>query len=98
MRLRHQHTPEPQGIDDWTGFKVPLSRLRKEWDHLLTTDPDVRNPQDFVRGVPDNIALPYARPETPDIFVALNIDTEQGIPIFTESGDAVLDQGVLPVL
>lgn len=30
---------------------------------------DRRNPQDFVKGVPDKQALPFSRPEAPDNFI-----------------------------
>lgn len=96
--VSRRHTPgvgQPVAIDDWTGFKVPLSSLRKEWDNLLTVDPDIRNPQDFVRGVRDNQALPYSRPEAPDRFVAETIDLQNGDPIDTQDGQNILDQGVI---
>lgn len=66
---RNGYSPEPQGIDDYTGFKVPLRSLRKDWQGFFTVNPDIRNQQDFVRGVPDKQALPYSRPETPDNFL-----------------------------
>lgn len=81
---------EPVAIDDYTGFKVPLSALKKDWTGLLTTDPDIRNPQDFVRGVPDNQALPYARPEVPDVFLAEPLITEDDIFIEAEQGGEIL--------
>ncbi len=82
--------PVPVGIDDYTGFKVPLSSLRKDWAGLMTVDPDVRNFQDFVRGVKDRQNLPYARPEAPDIFVALPLLWENGVIMTTQSGSGVL--------
>lgn len=63
------YTPGPNAIDDMTGFKVKLADLRKQWDGAMTTRPDRRNPQDFVRGVSDKQALPFARPESPDVFI-----------------------------
>lgn len=89
--------PEPQAIDDYTGFKVPLSSLRKDWQGLLTTRPDVRNPQDFLRGIKDNMALPYSRPEVANQFVAGPIIWENGDYMMTQSdGDVFLTQGVDP--
>ncbi len=82
--------PVPQSIDDYTGFKVPLSSLRKDWQGLLTQVPDIRNPQDFVRGVKDNQALPYSRPEAPNEFVSG--------PILWESGDFMMAQNDTDVL
>jgi len=100
-RRRHGYgAPVPQAIDPASGFKVPLSNLVKQWDGEMIDRRfvDRRNPQDFVRGVPDNIALPYARPEAPDVFIAFNIDLEDGTPVFTESGSAALTEGVVPEL
>ncbi len=31
---------------------------------------EIRNPQDFLRGVPDNQSPPWTRPRPPPIFVA----------------------------
>lgn len=76
----------PIGIDDWSGFKVRLSDLKKEWDNLYTVDPDIRNPQDFVRGVKDDMSLPFSRPEAPDVFVSGPILMENGNPIYMEDG------------
>lgn len=57
-------------IDDRTGFKVWASDTRREWDNLICVDPDKRNPQDFVRGVPDPQVVPNPRPEPPDVFLS----------------------------
>lgn len=56
----------PQAICEASGFKVPLSNLVKQWDGAMVDRRfvDRRNPQDFVRGVPDVQALPFSRPET----------------------------------
>lgn len=94
-RNGRQDTGSPAvGIDDWTGFKVPLFSLRKEWDNLYTQDPDRRNEQDFVRGVPDRQNLPFSRPEAPDRFVAQTIDLQSGDAIDTQDGQDLYDQGV----
>lgn len=63
------YSPGPNAIDDATGFKVKLADLRKQWDGAMVVNPDRRNPQDFVRGVPDRSNLPFSRPESPDVFV-----------------------------
>lgn len=86
--------PEPQAIDDYSGFKVPLSSLRKDWQGLYSVGPDIRNPQDFVRGVKDNMALPFARPETPDQFVAGPIYWEEGQVMMGQDGQAIWTEGV----
>lgn len=89
--------PEPQAIDDYSGFKVPLSRLKKDWQGLLTQSPDKRNPQDFLRGIKDNMALPYSRPEVADQFVAGPIIWENDNYMTAQNGIGVLlTQGVDP--
>lgn len=69
--MRPRGTPEPQAICDASGFKVPLKHLVKQWDGAMVDRRfvDKRNPQDFVRGVPDRQDLPFARPEAPDVFI-----------------------------
>lgn len=72
MRLpSHFGTPGPIAICDASGFKVKLSALVKQWDGAMVDKRfvDRRNPQDFVKGVPDRQDLPYARPEGPDVFI-----------------------------
>ena len=65
--------PEQQGICDASGFKYPMSELRRQWDGALVhwRFLDKRNPQDFVRGVPDQRVPQRARPEPPDTFLAI---------------------------
>jgi len=57
-------------IDDRTGFMVFASDCSMEWDNLFCVDPDIRNPQDFVRGVPDPQIVSPVRPEQPDVFLS----------------------------
>lgn len=90
--------PRPQGIDDWSGFKVPLDDLQLEWDKLRTVAPDIRNPQDFVKGVKDDQSLPFARPEAPDVFLAENVYLENGLPLMTEDGQPVFTEGEVVTL
>lgn len=88
--------PTPQAIDDYSGFKVPLSELKKDWQGLLTVAPDIRNPQDFVRGIKDVQALPYSRPEPPNTFLAAPITWESGAFMTTELGGVIYDEGTQP--
>lgn len=88
--------PVPQGIDSWTGFKVDLFSMKKQWDGNYTVDPDIRNPQDFLRGVKDNMTLPYARPEAPNTFVAGPIAWQDGSVMTSQTGDVLLTEGVNP--
>ncbi len=87
--------PRPQGIDSWSGFKVDLEDFKKQWDGNLTVRPDVRNPQDFVRGIKDDQSLPYSRPESPNVFIAQAICWESGAIMTTEQGAAILTEGVV---
>lgn len=70
------YSPGPNAICDWTGFKVKLRDLVRQWDGAMVKydQCDKRNPQDFVRGVPDKMALPYSRPEGPDVFIEPGIN------------------------
>ncbi len=87
---------EPQAIDPASGFKVPLSRLVRQWDGEMVFDRfvDRRNPQDFLRGRADKMNLPFARPEAPDVFYALNIVWEDQRPMTSEVGNALVTEGV----
>jgi hypothetical protein len=64
----------PVGICDATGFKYPLSELVRQWDGAMVhwRFVDKRNPQDFVRGRAERIAVPNARPEPADYFLTTN--------------------------
>lgn len=90
--------PVPQAIDPASGFKVPLSDLVRQWDGEMVAKAfvDKRNPQDFVRGVKDVQALPYARPESPDSFVSGPIVWENGALMFTQNGNILITEGIDP--
>ena len=53
------------------GFKFKASELRRRWDGLMVCSEDweIRQPQDFVRGVRDQRPLPFTSPEDTDTFV-----------------------------
>ena len=51
-------------IDDVTGLQHKASELSRQWDNLMVKDPEERHPQDFLRGKPDRIAVPWARPDS----------------------------------
>ena len=61
-------------ICDVCGRKFKEDRLRMRWDGLMTCpgDWEVRQPQDFVRGVADIQAPPYVRPEQANDFIPIN--------------------------
>ena len=58
-------------ICDACGRKFKESELRKRWDGLMVCrgDWEVRQPQDFVRGVADIQAPPFVRPEQQNSFL-----------------------------
>lgn len=61
-------------ICDVCGRKFKEDRLRMRWDGLMTCEGDweVRQPQDFVRGVADIQAPPFVRPEQQNSFLPYN--------------------------
>lgn len=77
-------------IDDWTGFYSWSDRGKLEWDGLRTDDPDKRNPQDFVGGVPDLQTVPWTRPEPPDAWLTFCLFTSLGVPLLTSTGSPLL--------
>lgn len=58
-------------ICDRCGFKFKASELRKTWQGFMVCrkDWEERQPQDFVKGVPDIQTPPWTRPPAGDIFV-----------------------------
>lgn len=68
-------------ICDRTGFKVPASETRKEWNglrvHKSVWEP--RHPQDFVRGKADRQQVPDPRPEGEDTFLSTNEVTRDSL-------------------
>ena len=64
-------------ICDVCGREYKSTDLRKRWDNLWVCfqDYEERQPQDFVRGVADTQAVPWARPEGADTFVPINYTT-----------------------
>ena len=61
-------------ICDICGEKRKAHELRKTWDGFMACRDGCwyeRNPQDFVKGVPDRQAVPWSRPEPTDSFVTV---------------------------
>jgi len=63
---------------DRCGFRFWASQLRKEWDGVMVCSRcwEPRNAQELVRPIKDDSAVPWSRPETPDVFVptSANVD------------------------
>lgn len=62
---------EWNAICDVCAQKYKSGEMKKRWDGLMVcpNDWEPRHPQDFLRAVPDRQAVPWSRPETPDVFV-----------------------------
>lgn len=58
-------------ICDVCGMKYHSGDLKERWDGLMCCRQDwnPRQPQDFVRGIPDPQAIPWSRPDTAPQFV-----------------------------
>jgi hypothetical protein len=58
-------------ICDVCGMKYHSNDLKERWDGLMCCRQDwnPRQPQDFVRGIPDPQAIPWSRPDVPPNFV-----------------------------
>lgn len=63
-------------ICDVCAQKYKAGEMRKRWDGLMVcpNDWEPRHPQDFLRAVPDRQAVPWNRPQTPDVFVPFDWD------------------------
>ena len=59
---------------DVCGRKYKASQLEQRWDSLMCCPDDweIRQPQDFVRGVADIQAPPWLRSEPADSFIVIN--------------------------
>lgn len=57
--------------DDRSGFTRRAEDTKKEWTELIVGKDlwEIRQPQDFVRGVPDNQTVPNPRLVPPPVFV-----------------------------
>ena len=62
-------------IDDRTGFATRAENTQREWQGLIVSKRvwEVRQPQDFVRGVNDIQTVPYPRPRQTNVFVGANV-------------------------
>jgi hypothetical protein len=61
------------------GFKYKNTDVQLEWDKLLVCRKhcwEPRQPQDFVKGVPDMKPVPIACPEQPNVFITTPVNPE----------------------
>jgi hypothetical protein len=101
MSRGENRIPGPRAIDPISGFDIPHENLVRQWDGEFVDRrfADKRNPQDFVRGRPERIALPNARPEPPEVYMACNIMMEDGVtPILQEDGTPLMTEGEVVTL
>lgn len=70
------------------GFKYKNTEMKLRWDNVwcCPEDWEIRQPQDFVRGIKDQMAIPYAVPEPPDVFHG---------PQYTPTGEIVVGTPVV---
>lgn len=81
--------------DDRTGRKVRAERTKKEWNNLIVDENtfEIRQPQDFVRGVRDDQTVPEARPWPPNNFEMPGIANI----LEDEDGNIIVDQFGMPI-
>jgi hypothetical protein len=83
------------GICDRCGSKFKFSDLKLEWDGLYVCTAngcwEARQPQDYVKGVRDDMSVPVSRPDQPAVF----LDTLYSTPV---TSIASIIKGVLKSL
>lgn len=64
IKRTHYVPGDWNAICDVCGFKFKASQLMKRWDGLMVCreDFETRHPQDFMRPIKENIAVPWTRP------------------------------------
>ena len=70
-------------LGDWNArcdecyLKCKANDMFLRWDNARVCSRciEIRNPQDYVRGIPDNPSVPWARPTPPPRFVSGNGST-----------------------
>jgi hypothetical protein len=68
-------------ICDVCGRKFKFSRLRQKWDNTWACEQDwePRQPQDYLKGIKDNMSVPLSRPDPPALFLDEIIVTQTPI-------------------
>ena len=68
------------GLCDRCGSKFKFSDLKLEWDGLYVCTAngcwEPRQPQDYVKGVRDDMSVPVSRPDQPPIYIQDETVTE----------------------
>ena len=84
-------------LGDWNArcdecyLKQKASQMFKRWDNCMVCYRciEIRNPQDFVHGVPDGQAPPWTRPTPPPTFATGSVSTTQ------EGTDQLIDAQIV---
>jgi len=75
---------------DLCGKLEKSGKAMKTWDgrYVCSRHREVRNPQDFVRGVKDDQTVPWSRPEPPDQFITIQctMQSNNAIPSYGVPG------------
>jgi hypothetical protein len=76
------------------GFKRKRTEMKLRWDGVWTCKEDweIRHPQDFVRGIPEETAPEWTQPEPPDQFLPFT-----NLYILDTSGNVILDTNGNPI-
>ena len=88
-------------ICDRCGEKFKASELRETWDNFFVCSKDwePRHEQDFVRGVPDDQTVPWARPEGADAGgTDISGNTITYLPPAIVTGNQTLTVGTDPIV
>jgi len=89
------HYQNYKAVCDQCGFTFRAHQLRKRWDGMMVCEKDwePRHPQDFIKAVPDQLPLPYVRPDnlTYDVGAPINPATQTEKPpgTFTGNNDTI---------
>lgn len=72
---------------DVCGRKYKASNLQKRWDGLMCCHEDweIRQPQDFVRGVQDTQIAPWLRDEPSDYFIPIAFTAPTALIVVNET-------------
>ena len=85
-------------LGDWNvqcyrcGFKRKASEMRKQWQgyYVCPEHWEMRQPQDFVKSVPENIAPPWSQPMPADDYLYFcNPTAQTAIPGYAYPGCAI---------
>jgi len=57
--------------------KIKAQDAKRRWDHLLVCPEcwEIRNPQDFVKGIPDNPSVPFSTGNLQPIYIGEQQET-----------------------